>query len=330
MFDADGSYPAQSGGGDIRFTSDAAGSTLLYAEIVSFVTDNDPANGSAEIWVKVTSVTASGDTTIYVWYNTSGSDSQPAVGAAGGRNGVWSGELLRWHLEDATTSTVTDSAGNFDGSKVSANNPVEVAAYHGNGQSFDSGDYIVTTNSSTLNRSGTQPFTIGGWLNLDNTDVANYLVGIVSGINSGTVDKRLLVGKNTANKLAAQCFDGSSEYAEWSTTPSTGTWYHVMGRYDGVDLDLFVNGSSVATNSTLTGSFDHGTNARLQMNYTASAGSQGGEYDADEIRYSANGYSDVWIDSEYKNQSAVGTYITAGTPAAAATFRGLTLLGVGS
>ena len=40
MFDADGSYPAINGGGDIRFSSDINGETQLACEVVSFVTDN--------------------------------------------------------------------------------------------------------------------------------------------------------------------------------------------------------------------------------------------------------------------------------------------------
>jgi len=53
MFDADGSYPARSDGGDIRISKDAAGATQLAREIVNFNIDNDPANGYAEIWVKI-------------------------------------------------------------------------------------------------------------------------------------------------------------------------------------------------------------------------------------------------------------------------------------
>jgi len=67
MFDADGSYPARSDGGDIRISRDAAGATQLAREVVNFNIDNDPANGYAEIWVKmdggVKSIFDSGTTT---------------------------------------------------------------------------------------------------------------------------------------------------------------------------------------------------------------------------------------------------------------------------
>jgi hypothetical protein len=43
-----------------------------------FVTDNDPANGVADIAVKVPSVSSTTDTVIYVWYNKAG-ETQPAA-----------------------------------------------------------------------------------------------------------------------------------------------------------------------------------------------------------------------------------------------------------
>ena len=53
MFDADGPHPAQDGAGDLRFTADSSGATRLACEIVTFATDNDPANGRAQIYVNV-------------------------------------------------------------------------------------------------------------------------------------------------------------------------------------------------------------------------------------------------------------------------------------
>src|SRR3989344_9339631 len=42
--DADGTSPAQNGGGDVRFTSDENGNSMLPLEVVDFITDNNPAN----------------------------------------------------------------------------------------------------------------------------------------------------------------------------------------------------------------------------------------------------------------------------------------------
>ena len=83
MFDADGLHPALNGGGDVRFSSDRYGYNRLSIEVKTFITDNNPDNGVAEIWVKIPSVSTSIDTDIWVWYNKSG-ESQPARDAASG------------------------------------------------------------------------------------------------------------------------------------------------------------------------------------------------------------------------------------------------------
>ena len=151
IFDADGSNPAQNGGGDLRFSSDSAGTTQLPVEVVSFVTDNDPANGTAEIWVKVASVSTSADTTIYVWYNTAGTESQPAVTDTYGRNAVWSDYQAVYHLDDDPSGSapqLLDSTGNGYNGTVAGTGWTsgdEVPAKIGNGIDFEtaSGQYAT-------------------------------------------------------------------------------------------------------------------------------------------------------------------------------------------
>tara|TARA_R110002096_G_scaffold416576_2_gene619334 strand:+ start:157158 stop:157517 length:360 start_codon:yes stop_codon:yes gene_type:complete len=62
-----GSNSALNGGGDIRFSSDSAGTVQLACEIVSFVTNASEPNRKCEIWVKVSSVSTSVNTDIFKW-----------------------------------------------------------------------------------------------------------------------------------------------------------------------------------------------------------------------------------------------------------------------
>lgn len=80
MLDKDGSYPAQMGGGDIRFSSDSAGTTLLPCHVLEFIPADDPANGQALIYVGV-DLSGTVDTTIYVWYSTATRVEQPKYNA---------------------------------------------------------------------------------------------------------------------------------------------------------------------------------------------------------------------------------------------------------
>ena len=80
MLDKDGAAPARMGGGEIRFTSDSAGSTKLACHVVEFVTANNPASARATIYVALNLPTGS-STTIYVWYRTTTEVDQPKYNA---------------------------------------------------------------------------------------------------------------------------------------------------------------------------------------------------------------------------------------------------------
>ena len=54
---------ANADGSDIRASSDQAGTAELAVEVVSF-----SAGGAAQLWVRVPSVSAVADTTIYIWF----------------------------------------------------------------------------------------------------------------------------------------------------------------------------------------------------------------------------------------------------------------------
>ena len=110
MFDADGGQSAKSDGSDLRFTSDAAGTTQLPFQIVNFTTNNNPANALAEIWVKVPSVNSSTDTVIYVWWGKSDAIAY-LPGEAYGQYAVWnnSNEVV-YHLQTYTTPIVDSTA----------------------------------------------------------------------------------------------------------------------------------------------------------------------------------------------------------------------------
>jgi len=97
VVDPSGSNNAQANGGDIRLSSDSAGTNQLPCEVVSFEHDTSTGADDAqiEVWVKVPSVSSSVDTDIYIWYNTSGSDTQPSVTDTYGRNAVWSEAILK-------------------------------------------------------------------------------------------------------------------------------------------------------------------------------------------------------------------------------------------
>jgi hypothetical protein len=87
---------------DIRFTTDALGANLIDHEVVSFTQDATPANATAELWVKVPSITAAGGGSIYVWWGN-------AAALAVGLGNLWSDYEHVFHMENASGVSSTGS-----------------------------------------------------------------------------------------------------------------------------------------------------------------------------------------------------------------------------
>lgn len=74
------SNAAQADGGDVRFSSDAAGSSLIDHDLILWEQDSVDGGGDAIVLVavEVGSVASSGaNTSFYVWYKTAGTDTAP-------------------------------------------------------------------------------------------------------------------------------------------------------------------------------------------------------------------------------------------------------------
>jgi len=102
---------ALSTGADLRFSSDAAGTTELPFEVVRWVQDASAPNRRATVHVRVPSLPTGGATTIYVWYGNAAA-TMPAVTDPNGRNATWSSYHDVLHLN--STAAATNSTGNAD------------------------------------------------------------------------------------------------------------------------------------------------------------------------------------------------------------------------
>lgn len=98
-------------GADLRFSSDAAGTTELPFEVVRWVQDASAPNRRATVHVKVAALSTGATTTIYVWYGNA-SATMPAVTDANGRNAVWSSYAHVLHL--GSTSAASNATGGTD------------------------------------------------------------------------------------------------------------------------------------------------------------------------------------------------------------------------
>ena len=315
MLDADGTYPAQNGGGDIRFSSDSAGVTQLACEVVSFVTNNDPALGSAEIWVKVPSVSASVNTTIYVWYNTAGTDSQPAVTGTYGRNAVWGAYLAVYH-----GAGLTDATGNgydLTGTVSSADGPF------GQAFSFDgSGSNVLSQGGLQSPLGGATQLSVSAWMMATSVARDQRAFGIFP-----TTSTRRRFGF---------WMDRDGAGPSWAFTATTDPFLTNQGESPAnasVDAWAFVHGTfaqnsihAVYKDGAVTDSEAVGATTVLQSGGTRNL--TVGRWDLDTnyftgriggIRIGIHERSANWIDAEHNSQSDPATFVIEGTPESTAT-----------
>lgn len=326
MFDADGSYPALSTGGDIRFSSDSAGNTQLPCEIEYFVTDNDPANGKAVIWVKVASISSSANTTIYVWYNKSG-ESQPGRATTYGLENVWNSNYkLVMHLNQSPTNAVDeilDSTSNLNhGQSTNMSSTNLVDGQHGKCLNFAGNQYIRVAHHSSLSITPDLSVQIIGY---PTNVLANYgnWIGKDRSQNSGKVNYRI-------------CFDGSTTYITFFQQPTAGwqgwrdsvvasddTWYNITATKAGTSNPvLYRNNNSVGTcaiggscnltleaadsNDVMIGAVDISGDTPPIVDYFVGK--------LDQIRIVDTNFSADWVDAEYKNWTSPSTFTVEGTP----------------
>ena len=102
-------FSCNSDGGDIRASSDILGRTQLPVEVV--VVSKNATVGSAyiELYVNITSVSSSSDTTIYLWYGNS-TATMPAANSTYGSQNVWTNHIAVFHMTGS--GNMTDSTAN--------------------------------------------------------------------------------------------------------------------------------------------------------------------------------------------------------------------------
>lgn len=314
IFDADGSYPALSGGGDIRFSSDSAGETQLACEVVTFTIDNDPANGVSEIWVKIPSISSNSNTTFYIWYHKSG-ESQPAIDSTYGAENVWDSnyKLVQHMNEDPSgsapqmiDSTSNDNDGTSSGTMLTGD---LVAGKIGNGLDFDgSDDYISipAAASGSLDDLGIITVEILFYATAIDSCVLNRYLGFSAS------DIQMWVTLDTSpNKI--RFLSGPSLYAEIVFSQ----WSSCIASLDSNTEKMYDDSVLVqtATPSVTANSNNEpwliGTDADA-----TGGGNLGNWFDGviDEIRISNIVRSGDWIKTGFNNQDSPSTFIIEGAP----------------
>jgi hypothetical protein len=301
--DTDIGAVCRSDGADLRFTTQSG--TLLYAEKESFAVSSGAASGL--FWVGVPAISNTADTTIYCYYGNSGASAQS--------NPQFLYDLrfkAVWHLGQSA-APFADSTTYANSGSASSSPPTQATGILAKAQHFHaaSDQYISVPDSTSLEISGAgSQFTVSAWINLDSIPSTHSYDILCKGWDTTSYELRVapsgygVVGFMDASQNEHQLTTGGIVF------PSTGTWYHVAGVFDGSYLRFYVNGTQQAS---LAVSANPGTDSEA-LTIGSLAGQSAFCFDGllDEVRVSNYARPGAWMKFEYYNQKDSSGQLTWG------------------
>jgi hypothetical protein len=306
---------AQSDGDDILFTNYDSDAKLPH-EIETYVS----ASGKLIAWVNVDNLSSTEDTVIYMYYGNTTATSQQ------NKEGTWESNFKGvWHMTDVTTSTIDDStSNNNDGTKQSANNPIQIDGQIYKAQDFDgatSGDKIeLPTASASLQPAN---LTFEAWIYRD-TDWSAIGKELFYAKTEDTWDSNgwyLAIDGATPKGITLVVSGGNGVYTT-ETNPNNlfanNAWTHLVITWNSITntaickinnvaktMTTAINTPDVITgNTTSKKRIGGGANA-----WTTSYINAG----VDEMRIHATDRDANWLTTNYNTQSSPSTFSSIGS-----------------
>ena len=296
---ANGGQVKNANGYDIIFTSDAAGNTKLDHEIETY----SATTGVVNFWVRIPSVSSVSNTVIYLWYGRSEISSTQE-----NATGVWDSNYKAvYHLDDGTTLNVNSSTGTNNGTNnggTAATGKIDGAVNVASASS----QYIASGTDANLYTAGN--WSIELWCKPASTGFNGHIFGDYTA--AGTVSSAdLRVNSSNHFETFWENPNGTFPFATSAASTVAGTWYHVVGTWDGTTRRTYVNGGADGTNAT--GQARANPNASFAIGRTGSGSFQYFNGVIDEVRYSWTNRSAGWITGSYNNQNSPSTFYTIGS-----------------
>lgn len=299
MLDNDGTQDALANGGDIRFTTDAAGTTPIPFEIVSFTTGGTPA---VEIWVRMPTVDAAVASSFYVWWGATASE--PATNDPGfGSDLVWNTYEAVWHLQETPTGAVGDfqdsTANNWD-SINTGNQPVQVAGPIGNAAQFDGNEQITINNAGgNPNLDTPNSFTLQGWVS--GTNMSGFRTWLSKSDSWNRFNQRWMF-YNVSFGASDSGIGRNGSEAQWTGAANpnynpTPAWYTITVDSTSNLARLIHNGTDYGTRA-----FTQGNDATAAFNIGMAPGENWSGV-IDEVRISQFVRPTSWVQTEYNNMN---------------------------
>lgn len=297
---------AASGSGEFVITS-SNGTTVLPHEIETY----SATTGQFIGWVNVTTLSATADTYLYMYYG------GPSSGATNqNRTGVWDANYQGvWHLnetvtDEATTGTHIDSAGIVNGTQ---NNNDDTTGKIAKGQIFDNtSDYINMGNNVDIERSSQMTFSL--WVK-HTSDIPSEPDEVFSKVNASIFGYRLgMRGDQVGDPYEFELRGSNGTILSLRFNNSTlSSFHYLVVTYDGsstiAGTTPYIDGATVSKTSAQDDLSANITNTG-SLNLAAFNSGASSYFDGsiDEFRISTTARSAGWIATEYNNQSSPSTF----------------------
>ena len=115
----------------------------------------------------------------------------------------------------------------------------------------------------------------------------------------------------SSHQVAVSVGIGSTSYSAYTSAISSGTWYHLVGAYDGSHLTAYLNGTA-GTPASVSGSIANDSQI-TEIGYNTTYSPQSWNGSIDEVRISNIARSAGWITTEYNNQNSPSTFLSEGS-----------------
>lgn len=296
--DSDLASDAQDDGDDILFTS-SNGTSKLSHEIERF----NGGTGELVAWVKVSTLSSSTDTDIYMYYGNSLASNQqnPA--------GVWDSNYRAvWHLKETTggTNAMKDSTSNANHGTDGGSPTLGATGKIGNCIRFDgTNDHIVVPSSASLKLGG--GLTIEAWIRINTWSDWADIVFKGGGAADNSDYQFALV---TSGLAWDGTYAGTWRTKYFNTTQNTGTWIYVAVTHDTVTVKCYRDGSEINSQSDPGAIYESDYQLGISREGDASYGWLNGRID--EVRISNTVRSAAWITTCYNNQNSPSTFYSVG------------------
>lgn len=302
-------------GYDIIFTA-SDGTTILDHQIDHYVSST----GQLVAWVKIPALAPGTDTDLYMYYGNSGVVADPST------SNTWSGNFNTvYHFQSNNFNDATANAING-----TDNGTTPVAAQIGEGRDFDGATSYIQTNNNLAATANN--FTISLWFKADATTPGHMIWQGLASENgwgnggSGGQEMNFSMGTCCPSSSVQNNFisyflgDREEQLAPDVITAeaafaNTTSWQYAVVAVRDLDTsphaEIFLNGTSIATNTGVTGAFTDrslwNTNLRIGRPGAAARLFNG---QIDEVRISDAVRSSDWICTEYNNQNSPSAFFT--------------------